>query len=396
MKAETSQPIVRSAPRPKLWNDPRFRSVLFQVLAIFCVGGAIWYLVSNTLHNLSVRNISTGFDFLRREAGFAIGESTIDYGPQDTYFRAISVGLLNTLRVAVVGIILATIFGTIIGIARLSSNWLVAKLATFYVETMRNVPLLLQLFFWYAIISEAMPGPRNALHPLPGVFISNRGIKLPALEGGALNWVLGGLFLAIVLIVLLANWAKKRQDQTGQIFPLGRYALAIFVLLPLLAWFVSGERLGLEMPVFKSFNFQGGITVTPEFGALLAGLVIYTSAFIAEVVRSGIQSVNQGQWEAAGSLGLRRPLILRLIVLPQALRVIIPPMTSQYLNITKNSSLAVAIGYPDIVSVVNTTLNQTGQAIEGIMMIMAAFLTVSLLISAFMNWYNKRIALVER
>jgi general L-amino acid transport system permease protein len=396
MKEDTTQSIVRSAPRPKLWNDPRVRSVLYQVLAVLCVGGAIWYLVSNTLHNLSIRNISTGFDFLRREAGFAIGESAIDYGPQDTYFRAISVGLLNTLRVAVIGIILATIFGTIIGIARLSSNWLVAKLATFYVEIMRNIPLLLQLFFWYAIISEVMPGPRDALHPLPGVFISNRGIKLPALEGGALNWVIAGLFIAIVLIVVLANWAKKRQDQTGQIFPLLRYALAIFVLTPLLAWVASGDRLGLEVPVLKGFNFQGGITVTPEFGALLAGLVIYTSAFIAEVVRSGIQSVNQGQWEAAGSLGLRRRFILRLIVLPQALRVIIPPITSQYLNLTKNSSLAVAIGYPDIVSVVNTTLNQTGQAIEGIMMIMAAFLTVSLTISAFMNWYNKRIALVER
>ncbi len=396
MKEETNQPIARSAPRSKLWNDPKVRSVLYQVLAILCVGGAIWYLVINTLHNLSLRNISTGFDFLRREAGFAIGESVIDYGPQDTYFRAISVGLLNTLRVAVVGIVLATIFGTIIGIARLSSNWLVAKLATIYVETMRNIPLLLQLFFWYAIISEAMPGPRNALHPIPGVFISNRGIKLPALEGGALNWVLAGLFLAIVLIMVLANWAKKRQEKTGQIFSLGRYALAIFLLLPTLAFIVSGDRLGLDLPVLKGFNFQGGITITPEFGALLAGLVIYTSAFIAEVVRSGIQSVGQGQWEAAGSLGLRRPLILRLIVLPQALRVIIPPMTSQYLNITKNSSLAVAIGYPDIVSVVNTTLNQTGQAIEGIMMIMAAFLTVSLSISAFMNWYNKRIALVER
>jgi general L-amino acid transport system permease protein len=396
MKEETNQPVVRSAPRPKLWNDPKVRSVLYQLIAILCVGGAIWYLVSNTLHNLSIRNISTGFDFLRREAGFAIGESVIDYGPQDTYFHAISVGLLNTLRVAVIGIILATIFGTIIGIARLSRNWLVAKLATFYVETMRNIPLLLQLFFWYAIISEFMPGPRNALHPIPGVFISNRGIKLPALEGGALNWLLAGLFLAIVLIVVLANWAKKRQDTTGQIFPLGRYALVILVLLPMVAFIASGDRLGLDIPVLKGFNFQGGITITPEFGALLAGLVIYTSAFIAEVVRSGIQSVNQGQWEAAGSLGLRRPLILRLIVLPQALRVIIPPMTSQYLNLTKNSSLAVAIGYPDIVSVVNTTLNQTGQAIEGIMMIMAAFLTVSLSISAFMNWYNKRIALVER
>jgi general L-amino acid transport system permease protein len=396
MKEESNQPILRTAPRPKLWNDPKVRSVLYQLLVLLCVGGAIWYLVVNTLHNLSIRNISTGFDFLSREAGFAIGESTIDYGPQDTYFRAISVGLLNTLRVAVVGIILATIFGTIIGIARLSSNWLVAKLATFYVETMRNIPLLLQLFFWYAIISEVMPSPRDALHPIPGVFISNRGIKLPALEGGALNWVLAGLFLAIVLIMVLANWAKKQQEKTGQIFPFGRYALAILVLLPLVAFVASGDRLGLDMPFFKSFNFQGGMTITPEFGALLAGLVIYTSAFIAEVVRSGIQSVNQGQWEAAGSLGLRRHLILRLIVLPQALRVIIPPMTSQYLNITKNSSLAVAIGYPDIVSVVNTTLNQTGQAIEGIMMIMAAFLTVSLSISAFMNWYNKRIALVER
>jgi general L-amino acid transport system permease protein len=366
------------------------------VLAILCVGGAIWYLVHNTLHNLSLRNISTGFEFLKREAGFAIGESVIQYEPQDTYFRAISVGLLNTLRVAVVGIILATFLGTIIGIARLSKNWLVSKLASVYVETMRNIPLLLQLFFWYAIISEAMPGPRQALHPLPGVFISNRGIRMPALEGDALNWIFAGLFLAIVLIVLLANWSKKRQELTGQTFKFGRYAFALFLIVPTLAWFVSGQRLGLEMPVFKGFNFQGGMNISPEFGALLTGLVIYTSAFIAEVVRSGIQSVNQGQWEAAGALGLRAPLVLRLIVLPQALRVIIPPMTSQYLNLTKNSSLAVAIGYPDIVSVVSTTLNQTGQAIEGIMMIMAAFLTVSLSISAFMNWYNKRIALVER
>lgn len=396
MKAETSRPIARSAPRPKPWNDPRVRSVLYQVLAILCVGGAIWYLVSNTLHNLSVRNISTGFEFLKREAGFAIGEASIAYSAKDTYQLAISVGILNTLRVAVFGIVLATIFGTIIGIARLSQNWLVSKLASIYIETMRNIPLLLQLFFWYAIISESMPGPRNALEPLPGVFISNRGIKMPALEGGALNWVIAGVFLAIILIMVLANWSKKRQDQTGQILPIGRYALGILVLVPALAWLVSGERLGLDVPELKGFNFQGGMTLTPEFGALLAGLVIYTSAFIAEVVRSGIQSVNQGQWEAAGALGLRRALILRLIVLPQALRVIIPPMTSQYLNITKNSSLAVAIGYPDLVSVINTTLNQTGQAIEGIMMIMAAFLTVSLSISAFMNWYNKRIALVER
>ena len=396
MKEEKLQTEVRLAPRPKPWNDPKVRSVIYQVLAIVCVGFAIWYLVANTLHNLSLRNISTGFEFLSREAGFAIGESVIKYEPHDTYFRAISVGLLNTMRVAVVGIIFATILGTLIGIARMSTNWLVAKLASIYVETMRNIPLLLQLFFWYAIISQSMPGPRDAYHPITGVFISNRGIRLPALDGGALNWVIASLFLAIVAIVFLANWAKRRQEKTGKIFLFGRYALLIFVLFPIFAWFISGDRLGLEMPVLKGFNFVGGITITPEFGALLIGLIIYTAAFIAEVVRSGIQSVSQGQWEAAGSIGLRRPLIFRLIVLPQALRVIIPPITSQYLNITKNSSLAVAIGYPDIVSVVNTTLSQTGQAIEGIMMVMAAFLTVSLSISAFMNWYNKRIALVER
>lgn len=370
--------------------------MLYQVLALLCVGGAIWYLVSNTLHNLSVRNISTGFEFLKREAGFAIGEVPIDFQPQDTYLRAVTVGLLNTLRVAVAAIILATILGTIIGIARLSKNWLVAKLSSIYVEVMRNIPLLLQLFFWYAIISESMPGPRNAHEPIPGVFVSNRGIKFPTLEGDALNWILVGIFVAIVLIMVLANWSKRRQDKTGQIFPIGRYAIGLLLVVPTVSWLISGESLKLDVPVLSGFNFQGGMSLTPEFGALLIGLVIYTAAFIAEVVRSGIESVNQGQWEAAGSLGLKKSFILRLIVLPQALRVIIPPMTSQYLNITKNSSLAVAIGYPDIVSVINTTINQTGQAIEGIMMIMAAFLTVSLSISAFMNWYNKRIALVER
>jgi len=261
---------------------------------------------------------------------------------------------------------------------------------------MRNVPLLLQLFFWYALITENMPGPRQAAHPLPGVFISNRGLKVPALEGNSLDWILGGLALAIIGTIVAAHWGKKRQESTGQVFPLGRVALGLFIGLPVVGWLVSGASLTLDMPELKGFNFSGGLTLSPEFAALLAGLVIYTSAFIAEVVRSGIQAVNYGQWEAAGSLGLRRSRVLRLVVLPQALRVIIPPMTSQYLNLTKNSSLAVAIGYPDIVSVVNTTMNQTGQAIEGILIIMAAYLTVSLSISVFMNWYNKRIALVER
>ena len=378
------------------WNDPGVRAVVYQVVALGAVALAVWFLVSNTLHNLAVRNIATGFGFLNREAGFAIGETLVSYTPADTYGRAIWVGLLNTLRVAVIGIVLATILGTLIGIGRLSKNWLIAKITSIYVEVMRNVPLLLQLFFWYALITENMPGPRQAHNPLPGVFISNRGLKVPGLEGNSLDWMLVGLAVAIVAILFLGHWGRKRQEATGRVFPLGRAAIGLIVLGPLAGWLASGASLTLDMPELKGFNFSGGLTLSPEFAALLAGLVIYTSAFIAEVVRSGIQAVNNGQWEAAGSLGLRRPLVLRLVVLPQALRVIIPPMTSQYLNLTKNSSLAVAIGYPDIVSVVNTTLNQTGQAIEGILIIMAAYLTVSLSISIFMNWYNKRIALVER
>ncbi|TKR55633.1 amino acid ABC transporter permease [Allopusillimonas ginsengisoli] len=388
-----------ATPAPKRsmsWNDPGVRSVVYQILVLGLVGFGVWYLVSNTLHNLSVRNISTGFGFLHREAGFAIGESVVEYSPADTYGRAIWVGILNTLRVSIIGIILATLFGTLLGMARLSKNWLLSRVAGAYIELMRNIPLLLQLFFWYAIITEVMPGPREALNPAPGVFLSNRGLKLPSLQGDAVDWILGGFGLALIAIPFLARWARKRQESTGHIFPLGRVCLALFIILPVAGWLAGGATLAVDMPVFKGFNFSGGISISPEFAALLAGLVIYTTAFVAEVVRSGIQAVNQGQWEAAGSLGLPRGRVLRLVILPQALRVIVPPMTSQYLNLTKNSSLAVAIGYPDIVSVVNTTLNQTGQAIEGILIIMAAYLTVSLSISIFMNWYNKRIALVER
>ncbi|MBZ1350371.1 amino acid ABC transporter permease [Alcaligenaceae bacterium LF4-65] len=389
-------PPVQPPRRRLSWNDPGVRSVIYQILAVGIVGGVVWYLVHNTMHNLSVRNITTGFGFLSREAGFAIGETPISYTPADTYARAISVGLLNTLRVALIGIILATLLGTVIGIARLSKNWLIRKISSVYVEVMRNIPLLLQLFFWYAIISEMMPGPRKAHHPLPGVFVSNRGIQMPTLNGDGLTWLLAGVLLAIAAIFGLSRWARQRQARTGQIFPMLRWVIGLLVVCPPALWWFSGTTLSLEVPELKGFNFVGGMTLTPEFAALLFGLVIYTSGFIAEVVRSGIQSVGRGQWEAAGALGLKSTLVLRLVVLPQALRVIIPPMTSQYLNITKNSSLAVAIGYPDIVSIINTTLNQTGQAIEGILMIMAAYLTVSLSISVFMNWYNKRIALVER
>ncbi|TAN27208.1 MAG: amino acid ABC transporter permease [Castellaniella sp.] len=393
---KTKHRAPRGPRRRWSWNDPGTRALIYQILILGLVALGVWYLASNTLHNLAARNISTGFAFLHEEAGFAIGESMIDYSPASTYGHAVLVGLLNTLRVSVIGVIAATLFGTLLGISRLSKNWLISRLSGLYIEIMRNIPLLLQLFFWYALITEVMPGPRQALAPLPSVFISNRGLKIPWLKGDAMDWVFGGLALAIVLIVLLAHWARRRQEATGRIFPLVRMALVLLVVVPLLLWWASGNSIELDRPVLKGFNFQGGLSLSPEFAALLAGLVIYTSAFVAEVVRSGIQAVDQGQWEAAASIGLPRARILRLVILPQAMRVIIPPMTSQYLNLTKNSSLAVAIGYPDIVAVTNTILNQTGQAIEGIMIIMAAYLVVSLSISVFMNWYNRRISLVER
>ncbi|KRC80586.1 amino acid ABC transporter permease [Achromobacter sp. Root83] len=396
MAQHSVQSPVRRPPHRFSWNDPATRALVYQILALTVVGAGIWFLVHNTLHNLSLRNIATGFGFLNREAGFAIGESVIAYGPADTYGRAIAVGVLNTLRVGLIALVAATVLGVIIGVGRLSKNWLVARITSVYVEVMRNVPLLLQLFFWYALITENMPGPRQAHNPMPGVFISNRGLKVPGLEGASLDWMLTALGLAIAAIILLGHWGKRQQEATGRVFPLGRAAIGLLAGLPVIGWLASGASLTLDMPELKGFNFVGGLTLTPEFAALLLGLTVYTSAFIAEVVRSGIQAVSNGQWEAAGSLGLPRRQVLRLVILPQALRVIIPPMTSQYLNLLKNSSLAVAIGYPDIVSVVNTTLNQTGQAIEGILIIMGAYLTVSLSISIFMNWYNKRIALVER
>lgn len=393
----TQQVSLSSPQRQRLsWHNPGVRAAVYQGLLLALIAAAAWYLLSNTLTNLAARNISSGFGFLGREAGFAIGESPIAYTPADTYGRAIVVGLLNTLRVSVVCIVAATLLGTLLGMARLSHNWLIARLAGVYIELVRNVPLLLQLFFWYAIITEGTPGPRQALNPLPGVFLSNRGLKLPGLQGDALDWIAGGFALAVLLAVLLWHGARKVRLRSGKPFPVLRIACALLLALPLAGWWLGGAPLALDMPHLRGFNFQGGITLSPEFAALTLGLVIYTSAFVAEVVRSGVQSVSRGQWEAAQGLGLSRFRTLRLVILPQALRVIVPPMTSQFLNVTKNSSLAVAIGYPDIVSVVNTTLNQTGQAVEGIMIIMAAYLAVSLAIALLMNWYNRRIALVER
>ncbi len=378
-------------------SDPTVRAVVYQVLVIGAVVAVGWYLISNTLDNLSRRSIATGFGFLEREASFGIGESLIDYSPQNSYGRAFLVGILNTLKVSVIGIVLATLLGTVVGIARLSSNWLIAKLASIYVEIVRNVPPLLQLFFWYALVTESMPPVRQALNPIPGVYLSQRGLFVPVPAADPVWGQMGfALAIGVIAVIFLRRWATVRQARTGQPFPTGWATLGLLVGLPLIAWVAGGAPTALDVPHLVGFNFRGGVVVSPEFFAILTGLVVYTAAFIAEVVRSGILAVNWGQTEAARALGLPATETLRLVILPQALRVIVPPLTSQYLNLTKNSSLALAIGYPDLVSIANTTLNQTGQAIEGVAMIMGTYLSISLCISLFMNWYNKRIALVER
>ncbi len=391
---------VRQAPKKPFqfsWTDPRFRNIVWQALILGTVAAIVWYLVSNTTQNLAARRIATGFGFLGRAAGFPIGEHLIDYDPAiNTYGDAIIIGILNTLKVAVVGIVLATVWGTLLGVARLSRNWLISRLAAVYVEVIRDIPLLLQLLFWYSAL-QSLPAPRQAFNPIPGVFLSNRGFKVPVIDWVPADWwVLGAFLIGAAGTILWSKAADKKQADTGVRPKMWPVALGLMGVVPLIVWAALGAPFTLEIPALRGFNFQGGATLSPEYGALTIGLVLYTSAYIAEIVRSGILAVPSGQWEAAGALGLRPGMVLRKIVLPQAMRVIIPPMTSQYLNLTKNSSLAVAIGYQDVVSIANTELNQTGQAIEGITMIMVVYLVISLSISLFMNWYNARIALVER
>jgi general L-amino acid transport system permease protein len=391
---------ARAVPKNALrisWSDPRFRAIFWQVVIVGIVLLILWYLVGNTTRNLAARHIATGFAFLARVAGIPIGESLISYNPAiDTFGRALIIGILNTLKVAVIGVVLATILGTLVGIGRLSRNWLLAKITAVYVETLRDVPLVLQLLFWYALL-EGLPPPRQALHIGNFVFLCNRGIRVPDLV-----WQTGNVWGVLAFLVGLGGtwlWnrrASERQEATGRRPALWPMALLLLVGFPLVVWGAFGAPTDIELPVLRGFNFQGGATLSPEFFTLLIGLVLYTATYIAEIVRSGIQAVALGQWEAGGALGLSRGAVLRRIVLPQALRVIVPPMTSQYLNLAKNSSLAIYIGYQDVMSIANTTLNQTGQAIEGIAYIMAVYLTVSLSISFFMNWYNARIALVER
>jgi general L-amino acid transport system permease protein len=387
-----------TAPRAAWWRDPRVRSLLYQALVLVAFGLFVAYIVNNTVTNLARQGIASGFGFLDNTAGFDIGFTLIDYSAVSTYGRAFLVGLLNTLLVAAVGVVLATLLGFVIGIARLSTNWLVARLATVYIETIRNIPLLLQLLFWYFAVLQALPHPRDSVEFVGSVFLNNRGLTVPRADfGGGAGAVGVALLIAVIAVVGLAYWAKRRREATGQPFHTVLVSTALLIGLPLATFLALGAPVAFEYAEMGRFRLEGGLTLVPEFVALLLGLSLYTATFIAEIVRGGILAVSHGQVEAAYALGLRRGLTLRLVVIPQALRVIIPPLTSQYLNLTKNSSLAVAIGYPDLVSIVaGTTLNQTGQAVEAIVLTMAVYLTLSLSISLFMNWYNTHMALVER
>lgn len=393
-------PFISAEPagQKAAWiNDPKIRSILYQIVVLGVVGLLGYYLFSNTVENLKRQSIATGFGFLAKESSFEVGESLIPYSAADTYMRALFVGALNTIKVAFIGIILTVILGTFLGIARLSKNWLVSKLAAVYIEVMQDIPILLQLFFWYSFFYDILPAPRQALEPVDGLFMSNRGLAFAVPEwNDAYQFMLVALVAGCIAVFFLRRWARKRQELTGQPFPVFTLSLALILGLPLVTWMLAGMPLQMSVPELVGFNFKGGLNMSPEFGALLIGLVLYTAAFVAEIVRAGIQAIGKGQTEAAMAIGLKPGQVLSLVILPQALRVIIPPLTSQMLNLTKNSSLAVAIGFPDFVSVASTTINQTGQAIEGISLIMLVYLIFSLLTSLFMNWYNKKMALVER
>ena len=390
-------PIAPPA-KPNLLYRPEFRQAVYQILLVIALIIGFWAITHNVAVTLARQNIASGFGFWTRTAGFDISQTLIEFDNQSTYGKAFWAGLMNTLLVAGLGIIFATILGFLVGIGRLSSNWLIAKLATAYVEILRNLPLLLQLFFWYFAVLKNLPGPRESISLPGGASLNVRGLYLPApVPESGFGYVLAAFGIGILTSIAIAMWSKRRQLATGQRFPVLWTSLALIFLLPGAVYLVLGQPLGFEYPALRGFNFQGGMAVQPEFMALLVGLSTYTASFIAEIVRAGIAGVPRGQREAANAIGLSNGLTMRLVIIPQALRIIIPPLTSQYLNLAKNSSLAVAIGYPDFVSVfTGTVLNQTGQAVEVILLTMLVFLTISLLTSAFMNWFNKHIALVER
>ena len=380
----------------RLWTDERARGVLYQLLLLLGLALVAAFIVSNTIANLQRAGLASGYGFLFDTASFDINQRLIPYDSTSTYGRALVVGGLNTILVAALGIVAATLIGFAAGVLRLSNNYLVSRIVGVYVEFTRNVPLLLQIIFWW-VIMLALPKVRGSISIADTVYLNNRGVRMPSpvFEDGA-GFILAAFAAGLAAAFLITRWAKARQERTGRTFPAGWTGLALVAGLPLAVYLLLGRPIGFDAPVMGKFNLRGGFNVTPELVALWFALATYTGAFISEIVRAGVLAVSKGQTEAAGALGLRPGLTMRRIILPQALRVIIPPLTSQYLNLTKNSSLAVAIGYQDLVSIGDTILNQSGQALEVISIYMAAYLTISLLTSALMNWYNARIALVER
>ena len=373
------------------------RAVVLQAALVVLLLALTWFFLDNARVNIAAQRMKTGVDFFWDTAGFGVVQSLIPYDETSTYFRAFLVGLANTLLVSALGIVFATGIGFLVGIGRLSSNWLVARLCGGYVELVRNLPLLFQILFWYLAVLATLPGPRDSIAFL-GIYVNSRGLILPRpLFGEGAEWALAALVAGLVITLAFRALARRRQAETGEVLPVGRVALGTILGLPLVVFLLAGAPISFEVPELRGFNFVGGLRLIPEFVALLIALSTYTAAFIAEIVRAGILAVHRGQTEAAYSLGLPRRLTLRLVVVPQAMRVIVPPLTNQYLNLTKNSSLAVAVGYPDFFALfAGTTLNQTGQAIEIILITMLVYLAISLATSALMNWYNRAHAWVER
>jgi len=399
---EIAGPDRDEPARVPILYDPKVRAIAAQVILILAV---VWFgyeIVTNTIANLAKQNIASGFGFLSTTAGFGVvstlGTWAVGYVEQSTYGAAFLVGLINTLAVAIVGIAFATIWGFILGVARLSHNWIISRLAALYVEVLRNIPLLLQIFFWYFAVLRSLPNPRQSINLGDAIFLNSRGLFMPlGVPEAGFGATLWAVLVACIAAYFIGRWARKRQEATGQQFPIFWTSVGLIVGLPLIVFLLSGAPLTFEFPTLRGFNFQGGSVIIPEYVSLLLALGLYTATFIAEIVRAGILAVSHGQTEAAHALGLRPRPTLRLVIIPQAMRVIIPPLTNQYLNLTKNSSLAVAIAYPDLVSVfAGTTLNQTGQAVEVLLITMGVYLSLSILTSLFMNWYNARVALVER
>lgn len=394
----TDVPVRRAGARASWIFRPRVRSAIIQILLVALVALIGWYIFRTTRQNIAAQRLVTGFDFFWVESGFSISQTLIPFNENNTYARAFLVGLLNTLFVSALGVILATGIGFLVGIGRLSQNWIISRLCGTYVEVIRNLPLLFQILFWYLAVLTALPVPRQSISIFSEIFVNNRGITVPKFlfgEGGGL--VFGAAAVGVLLALVVSWFARRRTVVTGKLIHVWPINLALVLGLPLVCFFYFGVSISIDQPVLKGFNFVGGLRIIPEFLALLIALATYTAAFIAEIVRAGILAVPRGQTEAASALGLRRSKVLRLVVVPQALRVIVPPLASQYLNLIKNSSLAVSIGYPDLVSVfAGTTLNNTGQAIEILGITMLVYLCISLVISLAMNIYNRRIALKER